>query len=240
MRRRLALVAVLAVVGLLALAAPAGAVHDTGSQFVVQLSADGDATVFLEDRYDLSAEGEREAFAAVRGNESRQAAMADRFTARLRDAAERAEAATGRSMTVEGATVNVTATDEVGIVRVESRWRGLAAVDREDGYVQVSEPFATGFEVDRPLAVHGPPGFTRASTHPEPGRALKNAAFWAGDRDLDGFRARFTGPVSTPSGTPTATVAPVTVGGLTAFANAAALALVPVLLLVVVFRREPR
>jgi hypothetical protein len=32
----------------------------------------------------------------------------------------------------------------------------------------------------------------------------------------------------------------VTVGGLTAFATAAALALVPVLLLAVAFRREPR
>lgn len=232
MRRRLALLAVLAVAGLLALAAPAGAVHDTGSEFVVQLSADGDATVFLEDRYNLSAEGEREAFAALRENESRQAAMADRFTARLREAAERAETATGRSMTVERATVNVTATDEVGVVRVESRWRGLAAVDRENGVVTVTEPFAGGFDVNRTLVVRGPPGYVRAGTSPEPDRALKNAAYWHHDDDLSGFVARFAQP--------TPTVAPITGAGLSAVATAAAVALLPVIVLLLALRRDDR
>lgn len=225
---------------LAALVVPVGAVHDANSQFVVELEADGDATVTVVDEYDLANESQRATFETIRDNESRQADRAAAVTDRLRTGAAEASSTTGREMAVSEATVNVTTENDTGVVRVRAQWTGLAAVDREDGYVQVSEPFATGFAVERPLAVHGPQGFTRAATHPEPGRALKNAAFWAGDRDLDGFRARFTGPVSTPSGTPTATVAPVTVGGLSALANAAALALVPMLLLVAAFRREPR
>jgi hypothetical protein len=223
-----------------ALVVPVGAVHDAGSQFVIELEADGDATVTVVDEYERSNESQWEAFEAIRDDARRQTDRAAAVTDRLRTGAAEASSTTGREMTVSEATVNVTTANATGVVRVRARWTGLAAVDREAGSVQVSEPFASGFEVERPLAVHGPPGFTRASTHPEPGRALKNAAFWAGDRDLDGFRARFTGSVPAPSGTPTATVGPVTVGGLTAFATAAALALVPVLLLAVAFRREPR
>lgn len=235
MRRRLALAALVAVVtaaGLLALAAPAGAVHDTGSQFVVQLSADGDATVFREDRYDLTNDTERERFVAVRENESRRAALADRFTRRLREGLERAESATGRSMAVDGATVNVTTADDTGIVRIESRWRGLAAADRENGVVTVTEPFAGGFAVDRTLVVEGPPGWIRAGTSPEPDRALRNAAYWHREADLSGFLARFARP--------TPTVAPVTGAGLSALATAAGLALLPVLVLLLVLPREDR
>lgn len=225
---------------LVALVGPAGAVHETGSQFVVQLEADGDATVAVVDEYDLSNASQRATFEAVRDNESRRAERAAAVTDRLRTGAAAASSTTGREMRVGEATVNVTTENGTGVVRVRARWTGLAAVDRRAGYVQVSEPFASEFDVERTLVVRGPPGFTRAATRPRPGRAVKNAAFWAADADLEGFRARFTGPVPTPSATPTATVAPVTVGGLTAFANAAALALLPVLLLVVALRREPR
>jgi hypothetical protein len=216
----------------LALATPAGAVHDTGSAFVVQLDAEGDATVYVEDRYDLTNGSGGERFAAVRDNESRRAAMADRFTERLRAAAERAETATGRSMAVDGATVNVTGTEDAGVVRVESRWRGLAAVDHESGVVTVTEPFAGGFAVNRTLVVRGPPGYGRAGTSPEPDRALKNAAFWHQETDLSGFFARFARP--------TPTVAPITGAGLSAVTTAAAIALVPVLVLLLVLPRDDR
>lgn len=235
MRRALAFVLALA---LAAAVGPAGAVHGTGSAFVVELDADGDATVSLVDEYDRSNGSQRATFEAIRGNETRQSELAAAVTERLRDGAANAAAATGREMAVSEATVNVTSANDTGVVRVRARWTGLAAVNPDDGYVEVTEPFASGFAVDRTLVVRGPPEFERApgGTDPPPDLARKNAAFWGDQQDLSGFRARFAGPVATP----TSTVAPVTGAGLSALANAASLALVPALLLLLALGRVER
>lgn len=233
--RRLFVAVAVAVAALLAVtAAPVGAVHQTGSSFTVQLAEDGDATVTVEESYNLTNESERAAFEALRSNESRRQQQVTAFANRLERGATTARNATGRDVRAGEVTITATAEESTGVVRLRGSWTNVAAVNTRYNILELREPFASGFAVDRTLVVKGPDGYVRATTHPSPSRALKSSAYWGADADLSEFFARFEGPSPTPAataqdGTPTVTAAPLTGEGLSALSSAAVLALVPAL-----------
>ncbi|WP_255151747.1 DUF7345 domain-containing protein [Halorarius halobius] len=234
----------LVVLSLVALAlattvAPVAAIHDTGHSFTVRLAEDGDATVVVEDRYDLSNDTERRQYEALVGNESRRQAHRERVATRLDRGASLAAEATGREVQAGEVTLNATETNGTGVVRARGSWSNLAAVNAKFNILELRQPFAAGFEVNRTLVVAAPSDYVRAAARPGPARALKSSAYWADDADLSNFFVRFEGPTTATvapedgdEGTPTATVAPITGAGLSAFSTAAAVALVPALLFV--------
>lgn len=242
MRHRL--VALCAACLLVAVAAPAAAVHDTGEQLVVSLDADGDATVVEVTDYDLTNETERNQFERLESNETARQQRAADFRSYLEDGAALASERTDRDVTAGEVTVNLTRANETGTVRLRGSWTNLAAAN--DARVTVTEPFASGLPVNRSLVVRGPDGYVRHATNPAPGRALRNSAFWGQQADLTDFRATFADPeaaTATATDAPeqrTPTAGPVTPDGLVRVFGAASLAAVPALLFAFAFRREER
>lgn len=231
---------------LLAAVAPAVAVHETGRQLVVELEADGDATVTKVTEYDLSNDTQRRTFERLESNETARQQRVSEFRDYLSEGAAIARQQTERDVAVGDVTANLTRQNGTGVVRLRGRWSNVAAVDGPR--VAITEPFASGLPVDRTLAVRGPAEYMRIHTDPSPSRALKNAAFWGAGTDLSGFAALFVDPdavtsTSTPTATPapeTPTAGPVTTDGLLRVAGAASLAAVPALLFALAFRREGR
>lgn len=227
---------------LVAAVAPAAGVHDTGRQLVVSLQADGDATVVRLTEYDLSNETERRQFERLESNETARQRAAAEFRSYLDDGAAAASEQTGRDVTAGEVSVNVTRSNGIGTVRLRGSWTNLATAD--GARVTVTEPFASGFQVNRSLVVRGPDGYVRHDTNPPPGRALKNSAFWGEEADLTGFSATFAAPdaaTATPTDAPgrrTPTPGAVTPDGLMRVLGAASLAAVPALLVAFAFRRE--
>lgn len=230
---------------------PVAAVHTSGHFFTVQLAENGDATVVVEDRYNLSNADERATFEAFVDNSTRQQAHRERVQRRLDRGASLAADATGRDVQSGEVTLDVTETNSTGIVRVRGSWTQVAAVNTKFNILELRQPFQSGFAVNRTLVVVGPDEYVRVSTRPAPSRALKSSAYWAPDADLSTFFIRFEGPTTATvspaggddgnqQGTPTMTVAPITGRGLSVFSKAVAFALIPVLLVVLGFRRAER
>lgn len=244
MRSAVALAVVAGVIACVVVA-PAGASHDTGDQFIVQLTGNGDAEIILEETYNLSVEEDREAFERLAENETARDQRRMEFGNRLQEAMRRSVNETGREMSVSDPAMNVTQVDdETGVLHIRAHWRGLAAVVTQDDtrFVVVTEPFAGGFSVNRSLIVRGPEGYTRADTSPPPGVARKNLAIWDPDKNLEGFEAAFAGPTGTATdgsagdngGERTARASPDATG---VFLGAAALALIPAVIVALGIRR---
>lgn len=236
------IVAVLAVALVLAAAVPpAAGVHRTGSSFTVHLAENGDATVVVQDTYDLTNESQRQEFEALKGDESRQQERREAFAGRLSRGADLARNATGRDVRAGEVTVNLTETDDEGVFRLEGSWTAIAAVNTEHQILELRQPFQSGFGVNRSLVVVGPEGYTRAGSNPAPSRALKRSAYWDHETDFSEFVVRFEGPTDSPTDAATdgqtATVAPVTGAGLSALSSAVVLALVPAVLVLLAIRR---
>lgn len=151
--------------------------------FVVDFEASGDATATLVLTYDLASEDEQVAFDRLRGNITRHA---DQYGAQLSRIAERTAAQTGREMRVIDASGAIETVDDVGVVRLSVRWEGLAAV--EDDRLVVDEPFASGFQPDRPLVVVAPDGYVVTETAIPPAENGDETARWSADSDLSGFQ----------------------------------------------------
>jgi hypothetical protein len=242
----------LAVAGLLAVTVvPVAAVHTTGHSFTVDLAENGDATVVVEDRYNLSNATERETFEAIQSNESRQRAHRDRVQRRLDRGASLATEASGRDVQSGNVTLAVTEQTGTGVVRATGSWTAIAAVNTKFNILELRQPFQSGFEVNRTLVVAGPTDeYVRVSTRPAPSRALKSSAYWAPDTDFSEFFVRFEGPTTATvsaaggggnqQGTATVSVAPITGKGLSVLSQAVVFALIPVLLVVLGFRRVGR
>lgn len=176
------LVVALAVVSS-ALAAPAAAGHG-GEEFRIALDADGDAEVSVTYTYDLETTAERDAFESLSANETARERLATRFENRMSGVAADAGNATGRSMSVDDAAIDVESTDEVGVVTLTLRWEKLAAVDGDR--LVVTEPFASGFEPDRRFVIAPPEGYAVADASPAPSGDA--AATWTAGTSLDGFK----------------------------------------------------
>lgn len=162
---------------------------DDEPALVVELEGDGDATVTLVSVYDLEDDDEQAAFEELQDDEEALAEFADRFEDRLAAVADETASTVDREMTVSGGTTDVRTTDDRGIVEVSVEWSALAAV--EDDRLTVTEPFASGFESDRPLVLVAPDDATLETTSPDADDVDGDAATWAADTDLQGFEAVF-------------------------------------------------
>lgn len=171
--------------------------------FVVTLDADGSAEIAVTLTFDLTTDSERAAFEELRDNETAQAEARTKFRNRMESVAAAAQNETGREMSVEAASIELTTTDggDTGIVVLSVTWTGLAAV--ENGRLVVTEPFASGFEPDRTFVVNWPDGHELDSATPSPDATSDTSATWDAGTDLDGFELAVAQP--TPAATPTPT-----------------------------------
>lgn len=185
-------VAVAAIVLVSAIAPAAGAggtVEPDEPALVIELDADGDATVTLVSVYDLEDDDERAAFEDLRTDDDTRQELADRFADRMAGIAENAAAASDREMTVSGGTTDVRVENDRGIVTVSVEWSNLAAV--EDDSLIVTEPFASGYEADRQLIIAGPDGATLETSSPAPDEVAGATATWTAGTELAGFETAY-------------------------------------------------
>lgn len=216
MRRQIPLAVVCA--ALLCLGAAPAAASITGATttqqhtgaFIVNLNEDGSAQITLQLAYDLESDAEQAAFKDLKNNETLQQETKQNFLTRMERVAASAENATGREMRVSDAAIafETTTDGSVGLVSLSVTWTGLAATNGET--LTITEPFASGFEPERPFTVRGPDGYALNSATPEPKATQTNSATWAPGTELTDFEAVFT-PAATA--TPTATPSETTTGG---------------------------
>jgi hypothetical protein len=226
----------------------AGAAHGEPDRTVLglEVGSEGSASVYYVTSYDLSEDDERAAYERYADNESRQAEFRDAAVSELRAAAGNGSEATGYDMSIRNASVRTYEADGYGRVEVEASWHALAYYDRRR--VIVFEPFRSGYRPDRDVAVHGPAGYRRNRTAPQPIRARRNSVLIdTRTSDFSNFFVEFVDPdaptaTSTPTATPTATATRPADGG--GFGDAAVavralvLALVPAALFVAAMRRR--
>jgi len=155
------------------------------SAFIVEVDQDGEAEVHVRYTFDLDDESRQAAFEELQNSESERAAFAEQFEERMAAIAADASAETDREMSVTNATVELETVEETGVVTVSLGWHSLAAVT-DDGFA-LTEPFATGFESDRPLHVVFPDGYTISSASPEPDGNDEQRVVWNDGTDLTGF-----------------------------------------------------
>lgn len=173
--------------------------------FVVDLAADGDATVTVSYTYNLSDADRKAAFQDLRNSSSVREDFRDRFESRLQRVANSSENATGREMSVDNATLDLRTEGDTGIVTASVQWNGIAAVDADR--VTLTEPLASGFTSERTVHVYAPDGYTVSSAAPSPGDRTEGHLQWASDTDLTGFEVVATAPEDTDESTATATPA---------------------------------
>lgn len=179
---------ILLCIALLSSLAVAPAVGQTDDeQFLVDLDATGDATVSVSFVYDLNDEDEAAAFDELRENATAQAQITERFENRLSAVAADASEATDREMVVSDPAVSFRRDGDAGEIVLSIEWANLAAVD--DDRLTVTEPFASGFEPDRPFTLSAPDGYEITSAMPEPATDDGTSVTWADDAVLDGFEA---------------------------------------------------
>lgn len=178
-------------------AATAGTAQSTDSTpslpaepaFVVDLEADGSAHVTLVATFDLTTDSEREAFETLRANETAREQRTDRFATRMQAIANRAENDTGRDMVIRNPAMTFTTENDTGIVGLSVTWDGLAV--QEGDRLMLREPFASGFDIDRPFRVVGPDGYELSTATPTPTTQQQNSATWSADTQFDGFETVF-------------------------------------------------
>ncbi|MFB6085410.1 MAG: PGF-CTERM sorting domain-containing protein [Halodesulfurarchaeum sp.] len=157
--------------------------------FVVALDADGSARVTLVTTFDLTTESERIAFEALRANETAREQRTDRFATRMRAIAAQAENDTGRDMAIRNPAMTFTTENGTGIVGLSVTWDGLAA--QKGNRLVLREPFASGFDIDRPFRVVGPDGYALDTATPTPTSQQQNSATWSATTQFEGFETVF-------------------------------------------------
>lgn len=176
--------------------------------FGVELSADGDATVYHVTAYDLSDDEQREFYESVADNETALAEWREEVAADLEAAASTGREATDGTleMTVSNVTLDTYTVvhdpddgepTEYGRIEVRAEWSALAydsaAFDLEgvEGeWVLVTEPFRSGYlpshtsmnpssgSLSR-VSVHAPPGYRWSEpVDPSPLRSRQGDLLW--------------------------------------------------------------
>lgn len=181
-------VGILLCIALVSSIAAMPAAAQTGEErFLVELDEEGNADVSMTFGYDLSSENEQAAFEELQSNETAGERTATRFENRMSAVAEDASSAIGREMSVSDATIEFERDGSVGLITLSVAWSNLAAVDGEQ--LTVTEPFASGFESDRPFTLTAPEGYGLTSTEPDPSSSDETTATWEAGTELDGFEA---------------------------------------------------
>lgn len=155
------------------------------SSFVVEVQPDGSAAVVITYTFDLDDDDEQAAFDDLRNDEAAVETFGDRFETRMSDVAAEASAETDREMSISDLTVETERIDGTGVVTVSLTWTGLAST--ADDRLTVTEPFASGFEPDRPLYVTFPDAYEIESSTPEPDQQDDRQLVWQAGTDLTGF-----------------------------------------------------
>ena len=178
-------------------AATAGTAQSTDSisslpaepAFVVNLDADGSARVTLVTTFDLTTDSERDAFEALRMNETARERRTDQFATRMHAITTRADNTTDRDMAIHDPAIAFTTKNDTGIVGLSVTWDGLAA--QEGDRLVLWEPFASGFDIDRPFTVVAPDGYELVTATPAPTTQQQNSATWSADTAFKGFKTTF-------------------------------------------------
>lgn len=173
-------------------AAPATAAQHTDDRaFVVDLGADGSATVTVHFAYDLGSDAEQEAFRDLQNNDTLQEQTKTEFLNRMQAVAASAADRTGRSMSVSDARIAFETRDDgaTGVVSLSVQWSDLAA--QRDGSLVLSAPFDGEYEPNRTFVVRGPDGYALADATPEPSTASVTEARWETGSSLDGFSVTY-------------------------------------------------
>lgn len=166
--------------------------------FVVNLHEDGSAQMAATVTFDLDTATGAAAFAKFKHNETAREHLRQTFRARMRAAAANGTNATGREMTVERVSIDLwtAGSGTVGVIVLSAQWTGLAAVG--NGSLVVTEPFASGFQPDRPFVLTWPGGYALHSATPEPDSTTRTSATWPADSTLEGFEVRLVESDATP------------------------------------------
>ncbi|PSQ13529.1 hypothetical protein BRC99_03830 [Halobacteriales archaeon QS_7_69_60] len=145
-------------------------------------------------------------------------------------------------MAVRNASVRTYESEGYGRVELRADWESLAYADERR--VIVAQPFrgesaAARYEPDRRVAIHGPDGYRRNRTAPNPGRARADSVLVNPDTtDFSGFFVEFVdpdAPTATASSTPTDDG---TGGDIAVVLRALVIAVVPAALVVLAVRRR--
>lgn len=181
-----------AVAGVGAAATDPDPTTDAGSALVVDLAADGDATVTVLLTFDLEDDADRAAFEELKTNDTERERLETRTATRLESVAAGASEDADREMTIDGTVVSFETDDAAdrGVVAVSVAWGNLAAA--EDGALRVDEPFASGFAPDRPFVLRPPEGYDLERNTHEPSTAEDGRIVWSPGTDLDGFEVRLS------------------------------------------------
>lgn len=181
------------------------AAQETRSEpaLVVDLSEDGAGELTLVLTRNISTDAERTAFDAIRTNETIREQVHARFASRMDRLANATSAAVDREVTLTDTTIDfATAADgATGVVTLTASFDRLAAVDGDR--LVLTEPFASGFAIDRPVVVQLPDGYALAESYPTATRA-DGTLTWDAGTDLTGFELEVRAGDS-PTGTPTST-----------------------------------
>ena len=187
---RTAAVALAALLACSLAVAPAAATtqnQDADPSLVVEVQPDGDAVVTLTATYDLTSEEERDAFRSLQNDDRARENASQRYADRLQLVAENANDEVDREMRVpaDGASVTLEERGEVGVAHFAATWENLAAVDGDR--LVVTEPFASGYETDRPVTIVTPEGYQIASAIPSPDGEDGASATWDAGTSLEGL-----------------------------------------------------
>jgi hypothetical protein len=163
--------------------------NDTAA-FVVGIGTDGDATVAVSYTFNLDDDARQAAFGQLTGNDSARESFKQEFEQQLAGVAADAGAATGREMSVTDTTLEFETVDDTGVATLSVTWTALAAV--EGDRLVVTEPFASGFETDRPLHVVAPDGYSVTDASPTPDSPTGETVEWTAGSDLTGFEVVVT------------------------------------------------
>ena len=159
--------------------------HDRG--FLVNIQTDGSAEIAVTYTFDLTDEDRQQAFEELRESDEDRAAVRERFADRMETIAADASADVDREMSVSDATIDFETVDETGVVTLAVTWNGLAAVD--DDSLVVTEPFASGFEPDRPFHLVAPDDYEWTVVDPTPGVEAEKRLSWDEGSELSDFEA---------------------------------------------------
>lgn len=188
------------------LVAPTAAKDAPSPSFVVDLHADGSATVTATFTFDLTSDAERVAFEALANDSAAREDMRSRFEQRLAAVVAAAENRTDRSMAISDPTIDIRTVGETGVVTVTVDWSGLAR--SSDGSLVVTEPFASEFSPDRRFVFRVPDGYEVTSVTPAPDTRTADTLEWAAGSDLSGFEVRLTQTAADGTAEPTTTDEP--------------------------------
>lgn len=164
---------------------------------LVTVESTGAATVSMVSTVDLTDPDVAAGFDELAADPAAIAALESAYADGIATVATETAAAVGRPMSVESMPASFDVDGAVGISTLTVRWTGFAAVTN-DGLV-IAEPFASGYEADRPVYLDAPTGYT---VHADPPAVVDDSiAVWPAGTDLTGVSATLQ-PESEPGVTP--------------------------------------